>query len=386
MLVNEAMQRALGLTRVDPLCPASTMLASSRWLGSNSSERLLNLLRGELEGPITVDGRDGTAFTASSRVDVDGNVFLSLVPTGPTAPPPAHSDPLTGLADRTAFQDRLNRLCAVPESPVAVMLIDLDRFKAVNDTLGHPAGDQLLKLVAQRLRGTLRHADVVSRLGGDEFAVAMVGADDAQVAAERLVDVLSRPYLVERHFAVIGASIGLAISTPGGTGADALIRAADLALYQAKANGRGVVCVFNEEMDRRARNRNALADDLRRAIPLQQLELHFQPQICLQTTELNGFESLVRWNHPTLGLLGPDKFIPLAEEMGLILPLGEWVLGEACRQAASWSDPVSVAVNVSPKQLLDRKRLIHVIAAALANTGLPAHRLEIEITETALVN
>ena len=383
ILLNAAARQMLGL---DASATPSVMgIDESRRLGAVERAQLVALARGELDGPLRIRTDDGLAMIVSRRLDAVGTVLLSLVSIGFAEIAPPNFDPVTGLADRQSFEDRLEQLCATPGSDVAVMVIDLDHFKPVNDALGHPAGDALLKLVAQRVRGTVRNADVVSRLRADEFAVAMQAVPDLPDIAARLLGVLSRPYLVERQPVVVGASIGIASAPQHGGDAISLIRAAGLALSQAKAEGRNAVRTFNAEMDQRARKRHVLANDLRRAIPLQQLELHFQPQICLQTRALTGFEALVRWRHPQLGMVGPDQFIPLAEETGVILPLGEWVLREACRQAAAWPDDISVAVNVSPQQLLDRDRLPRAIAESLASAGLPAERLEIEITESALL-
>ena len=301
--------------------------------------------------------------------------------------PAARTDSLTGLSDRQWFRERLAALLDGPGTPdqVAVLMIDLDRFKAVNDSHGHPVGDALLQVVAQRLRSATREDDVVSRLGGDEFAVALPASAGAEALGLRLVDLLSRPYLIEGHLAIIGASVGIAVGPRDGADPAALVRAADLALYQAKEDGRQTMRVFDQGMDGRARARHALLDDLRRALALQQFEVHYQPQTNLATRKLIEFEALVRWRHPEHGLVPPDRFIPLAEEMGLIIPIGEWVLRTACREAMSWPGHLSIAVNVSAKQLADRDRLPRVVKTALDATGLPAQRLEVEITESALV-
>ena len=305
----------------------------------------------------------------------------------PRRAPNPRIDGLTGLSDREWFRERLNaRLVGSDEpDPVAVLMIDLDQFKAVNDSHGHPIGDALLQVVAKRLRSSVPEGDVVSRLGGDEFAIATSNMSAPKLMAERLVDLLSRPYLVEGHVANIGASIGVAIGPEDGKDAAELIRAADLALYQAKEDGRGKVRFFNPELDARARARHALLDDLRRALALHQFEVHYQPQTNLSSGELIGFEALVRWRHPEHGLIPPDRFIPLAEEMGLIVGIGEWVLRTACHDAMSWPGQLSVAVNVSAVQLADQNRLPRVVQAALADAGLPPQRLEVEITESALV-
>ncbi len=308
----------------------------------------------------------------------------------PISPPAAPGvDALTGLADRQAFGARLAALCA-DAADTALLMVDLDRFRLVNDLLGRPAGDALLRLVADRLRAILRSADVIGRSGGDEFAIAIPAGADVTAVAERIVAILGRPYLVDRRSTVISANIGIAIAPLHATRPAELIRAAEIALDRAKSDGRGAVRMFDAELDQRLRVHDALADDLRRAIPLRQLELDFQPQVCLETGALTGFEALVRWRHPERGRLSPDQFIPLAEAMGLIVPLGRFVLREACRQAVRWpvppgASPVTVAVNVSPTQLLDPDRLPELVASTLAATGLAPQRLEIEITETALL-
>ncbi|MDT7949994.1 MAG: EAL domain-containing protein [Acetobacteraceae bacterium] len=380
-IANAAARHVLGI----PADHDRLDLEAAVALSPSERARLRELVGGNLEGPLQFYTEFGMRLAITRRTAPDGSVLLSFEESAPAAPAAARTDALTGLADRHVFNERLAALCD-SGSEVALLMIDLDRFKLVNDTLGHQAGDALLRLVGQRLRSTFRNADVVSRFGGDEFAIAAVAGPEATSIAERIVKVLSRPYLIEEQSAVVGASIGIAYAPVHGCDPVSLTRAADLALYQAKADGRGNVRVFNSELDRRARNRGTLAGDLRRAIPLRQLELHFQPQITLKTRELTGFEALVRWPHPELGNIPPDQFIPMAEEMGLIIPLGEWVLNEACEQAMTWPGHLTVAVNVSPKQLVDPERLPRTIAATLAKTGLPANRLEIEITETALVN
>lgn len=320
------------------------------------------------------------------QVDAD-HFFVTLSVEAIGELPPERIDGLTGLSDRQFFRGRLTAELTAPEreDQVAVLLIDLDRFKLINDSHGHPVGDALLQMVAQRLRSVVREGDLVSRLGGDEFAVIMPGVGAPEAMGQRLVDLLSRPYLIEGHIAVVGASIGVAVGPRDGADTASLVRAADLALYQAKEDGRQSVRLFKTEMDTRARARHALLDDLRRALALQQFEVHYQPQTNLGSRQLVGFEALIRWRHPELGLVPPNRFIPLAEEMGLIVGIGEWVLRTACLDAMSWPGQLSVAVNVSAKQLEDQNRLPRVVEAALVASGLPAKRLEVEITESALV-
>jgi diguanylate cyclase (GGDEF)-like protein len=310
-------------------------------------------------------------------------------------------DPLTGLANRQRFFDHVVATLAEPapsltgagevgEQPVesAVFLIDLDRFKAVNDTLGHPVGDALLRLVGKRLQSVLRDHDMVARLGADEFALLLSpAAGPARMAqlARRIVDVLGRPYLIDGQLVNIGASVGVALAPQDGPGHDRLLRNAELALHHAKRAGRGTYSFFEREMDTRALTRRTLEIDLRKALSLREFELHYQPQIDLESGAVVGFEALVRWRHPERGLVSPADFIPVAEEIGLIAPLGEWVLREACEEARRWPDGVSVAVNISPHQFEDTDRLVAVIARSLAASGLPGGRLEIEITESVLL-
>jgi diguanylate cyclase (GGDEF)-like protein len=352
--------------------------------GAVSQAGCENLGLGDYLASIALDNGRMLNVTVS---EVAGGHRLATLHVEDAGVPIERIDGLTGLSDRQWFRERLAALLEAPDpaDEVAVLMIDLDRFKAVNDSHGHPVGDALLQVVAQRLRSAVRDGDVVSRLGGDEFAVALPAAVAAEALGARLVDLLSRPYLVEGHVAIIGASVGIAIGPRDGANAAALVRAADLALYQAKEDGRQVVRVFNQEMDSRARARHVLLDDLRRALALQQFELHYQPQTNLTSRGLVGFEALIRWRHPEHGLVPPDRFIPLAEEMGLIVPIGEWVLRTACREAMSWPGELTVAVNVSAKQLADRDRLPRIVRATLDATGLPARRLEVEITESALV-
>ena len=303
----------------------------------------------------------------------------------------AMRDSLTGLCSRALFQEQVTvALRGSDDGPpgYAVMLIDLDRFKAVNDTLGHPVGDALLRLVAKRLRSVVRQHDTIARLGGDEFGLLVSPAlaqDDMAALAGRIVDVLGRPYLVDGHLVNVGASIGVAVSPQDGQDYNQLLKNADLALYAAKNAGRSTYSFFEPAMDARALARRTLEIDLRKALALGEFELHYQPQIDLESEAVVGFEALVRWRHPERGLVSPADFIPLAEEIGLIVPLGDWVMREACTQATRWPVGISVAVNVSPYQFEDCDRLVDVVTKALAGSGLPGHRLEIEITESVLL-
>ena len=309
----------------------------------------------------------------------------------------AMCDMLTGLPNRQVFQQRATRVLddvaagrrRAPESPQAcLMMLDLDRFKPVNDTLGHAIGDSMLRLVAKRLRSVLRGTDVVARLGGDEFAILLEGLSERELAdlAKRLVDVVGRPYLVDGHVINIGVSIGMARAPQDGAQYDQLLRNADLALYHGKRAGRGTFMFFDPYMNARAVARRSLEMDLRKALALAEFVLHYQPQVDLERNAIVGFEALLRWRHPQRGVIAPGDFIPLAEEIGLIKPLGEWVLREACREAASWPGGLCVAVNVAPQQFADANRLVCVIARALAESGLAGERLEIEVTESVLLS
>lgn len=302
----------------------------------------------------------------------------------------AHLDPLTGLPNRLRLRERLDAALVhlrARHEGCAVLLVDLDRFKPVNDTLGHAVGDALLGKVADRLRASLRPCDTVARIGGDEFVIVqgpVVGIEETRALARRLVDLVGRTYMVDGHLLTIGASVGIALAPQDGTDADRLLKCADLALYRAKMEGRGGFRFFEAEMDARMQMRRQLELDMRQALGRQEFALHYQPQLSLETNRVTGCEALLRWFHPERGMVSPADFIPLAEEIDLIIPLGEWVIRQACRDAASWPDGIGVAVNVSPAQFKG-DRLIEVIVSALASAGLPGHRLEIEITEGVLL-
>jgi diguanylate cyclase (GGDEF)-like protein len=304
----------------------------------------------------------------------------------------ATRDPLTALPNRTTFRDRLMhqvRLAQRHRTGLAVMFIDLDRFKIINDTLGHEIGDSTLIIAADRLTRTLRDSDTVARLGGDEFAVILTDLNDSAEAvplAEKLIRELAAAFMVKSHRLRIDASVGIAVFPDHGESADELIRRADLAMYQAKRLGGGRAVVFDRQLDERAEAALALENDLRDAIESDQLVLLYQPQVTLAGGVLSGLEALVRWEHPHLGLLGPDSFITLAEERGLIQAIGEAVLDKALAQLAAWDaagiDVPRIAVNVSPLEL--RMGYVERVNAALAANGIAPTRLELEITETAL--
>jgi diguanylate cyclase (GGDEF)-like protein/PAS domain S-box-containing protein len=301
----------------------------------------------------------------------------------------AHHDALTCLPNRVLFHEELDRALAFARrrSALALHYLDLDQFKAVNDTLGHPVGDCLLQAVAQRLQSGVREADTVARLGGDEFAIvqpAIESATDAEGLASRLIQLLQVPFEIGGQQIVIGASIGIAVAPQDGLDADQLMKCADLALYQSKSDGRGIHRLFRPEMDAAMQARCTLEADLRQALSAGQLQLLYQPLVDVRTRTVAGFEALLRWQHPTNGLVPPDRFIPLAEETGLIIPIGEWILGEACAAATRWPDRLKVAVNLSAAQFKSHN-LIPAVRAALNRSGLDPGRLEIEITETVML-
>src|SRR6202045_4468861 len=302
----------------------------------------------------------------------------------------AHHDGLTNLPNREFYQDRLRQALEQDRSGnnrVAVLCVDLDLFKNVNDSFGHPMGDRLLRLVADRLRSQVRGNNLAARLGGDEFAVILaadVSPNEASDYAARLIKILSASYDIDGIEVVIGASIGIALSPGDGETSEELMRNADMALYRAKSDGGGVHHFFEREMDRQAQKRRDLEVDLRRAFANGEFELHYQPLVDIAADRISGFESLLRWRHPEKGMISPADFIPVAEDIGLIAPLGEWVLREACNEAVKWPAEIKVAVNLSPVQFRSRN-LVQVVISALAHSGLSPRRLELEITESVFL-
>ena len=298
-------------------------------------------------------------------------------------------DLLTDLPNRTLFRghltETLNRLSG--DERCAVVCVNLDQFRSVNDTLGHPIGDLLLRQMAHRLAGMLGPHDFLARLGGDEFAIIQTKANlplDAMVLAYRIIKSAALPYRIEGHDIVVGASIGISVAPSDGTNPDRLLKAADTALHQAKADGRNHYRFFETEMDAQLQTRRQLEVDLRAALPAGQLEMHYQPLVALNGDHISGFEALMRWRHPQRGMISPGDFIPLAEETGLIVEMGSWALERACRDAATWPDPIKVAVNVSVVQFL-QSDVVAAVDRALRVSGLAPHRLEVEITESLLI-
>ena len=301
----------------------------------------------------------------------------------------AHHDSLTNLANRVRLNERLDQALAqsADRRSVAVHHLDLDRFKTVNDTFGHHAGDNLLKIVAGRLRDLVRGCDTIARMGGDEFVIVQApisGPVEATALAERMIAAIGEPVVIDGHQAGVGASVGIAVGPGDGPSPEKLLRNADLALYRAKADGRGTFRFFEAGMDEHMLTRLAMEQDLRKALPSGEFELYYQPVVNLQSGAISGFEALLRWNHPQRGLISPATFIPLAEETGFIVPMGEWVIRQACLTAAQWPDHLHVAVNISASQFRNTG-LMQVIVNSLAASGLSPTRLEIEITETVLL-
>ena len=303
----------------------------------------------------------------------------------------ARHDALTGLGNRVTLTEGIEEASArfrQRGETFSLLMLDLDQFKQVNDMMGHAAGDTLLQDVASRLRGCLRETDGLARLGGDEFAIIQAGDANQREAsvtlADRIISELARPFRLRDNEIHIGASVGIALAPEHSSSADDLLKMADMALYSAKGSGRNCCRVFSAELTDAMSRRHELERDLRRAVEHDELILHYQPIIDAKTHKMCGAEALIRWQHPTKGMIRPDQFIPLAEDTGLIVPIGQWVLHTACKEAMGWPAEMKVAVNLSAKQFSD-KNLADVVMYVLADTGLSPERLEIEITETALI-
>ncbi len=303
----------------------------------------------------------------------------------------AHYDALTGLANRVLLHKRLDeeiaRSAADPAHMFSLLCLDLDRFKSVNDTLGHDAGDQVLKAVSDRLRELVGPGDTVARFGGDEFTILLkgpTGPAKAEQLAERICRTMAQPFSVGGSRAILGTSVGISHYPCEATGEDAVMKHADLALNRAKANGRGSYCVFELAMGEELRRRHALESDLRDALSLSRFELYYQPLVHIDTNTISGFETLLRWHDPERGMVPPADFIPIAEDIGLIEAIGTWVLNQACQEVASWPSTVKVAVNVSSFQFRNGQ-LVDVVKKALSSSGLEPQRLELEITESMLL-
>ena len=354
--------------------PAALIRLDTRLIGRHLCDIFPDALLSpaSIEGPVATQlvTQHGTAFHALVSPVAGGSICLSLWSASevPALRTSSTGDELTGLLRRNDFNEALTAALGAPgEGIVAVHCLDLDRFKTINDTLGHGIGDELLKKVADRLRSACRKQDIIARLGGDEFAViqpGIGGAEDAERLATRLVDLIGRTYVLGGHTINIGASVGVALQTPDLPGRD-MLRNADLALYEAKRTGRGRYRMFESSMATFLQGRRQLEIDLRRALALRQFGLHYQPFIDVDTHEVAGFEALLRWRHPLRGNVPPLSFMPLAEENGLIVRIGEWGLSTACAQAASWPCELVVAVNVSPLQF-QSGNLLEAVSSAIA--------------------
>ena len=394
---------ALDPVKIDGL-PLLQVLAGDHWTNGDFSSGLRTLSEKlknreafrDLLLPLDIGGeRRWLALAASPRTD-DRGAFIGFRGVGSDVTQQRESadqinrmarfDTLTGLPNRLYLNEQLASAMAEADkwgTRCAFMMIDLDRFKAVNDSLGHPVGDRLLERVAERLGQLVTDTETIGRLGGDEFAVVVRDATDparVEQLAKRIIETLSRPYDVDHHTLYIGASIGVAVGPRDGRTAEMLIRSADLALYRSKDAGGGVFHAYEPQLHVKAEERRVLEMALRQALDKGEMHLEYQPVVDAGNGRLTGFEALLRWRHPEFGVISPAKFVPLAEDARLIVPMGEWVLRSACDEASRWPGRTRVAVNVSPEQL-HNPAFVSVVASALANSGLPPERLELEVTE-----
>jgi diguanylate cyclase (GGDEF)-like protein len=388
--------------------PLLQILAGETWEGGNFSAGLRDLAEklkrresfSDLILPVTIAGESHCwEMSASPRYDERGS-FLGFRGVGSDVTAQRRSadkinhmarfDTLTGLPNRLQVTEALGEAMAEAErwrGRCAFMMIDLDRFKAVNDTLGHPIGDRLLTRVAERLQSLMSDKNMCGRLGGDEFAVVVRDASDSAKMirlARNIIETLSKPYEVDQHTLYIGASVGTAIGPRDGRSVEMLIRSADLALYRSKDEGGGAHNAYEPQLHAHAEERRVLEIALRQALEKNQFHIHYQPVVSSDGGVIEGFEALLRWQHPTLGNVSPARFVPVAEEARLIAPIGEWVLRSACEEAMRWPDTVRIAVNVSAEQLTD-PNFVTAVVSSLAHSRLPAHRLELEVTESVFM-
>jgi diguanylate cyclase (GGDEF)-like protein len=391
----------LSIDVVRPGCSFRDMIAHRKETGSvmgDVDEYCASILRKVALGKVThnvIETADGRSILIVNRPLANGGWVTTLEDiterkrSDERIAHMAHHDALTDLPNRVLFREQLDSALKTisPGEQLAVLYIDIDEFKNVNDSLGHPVGDELLKALAGRLCGCLRTTDVVARLGGDEFAIiqAAIGrSTDTTDLVARIYQAIREPFECLGHLLTADASIGIALAPQDGADLDQLLKNADLAMYEAKADGRRTYRFFEPAMDARVKALRTLELDLRQAIANGGFELHYQPLVSLADDRVTGCEALLRWRHPSRGTISPAEFIPVAEETGLINQIGEWVLITACAEAATWPNDVTVAVNVSPIQFRGHAFALKV-AAALAASGLPAHRLELEITEAVLI-
>ncbi len=404
-LINGRFLEMFGIAteQVKPLMPVLELMAAADRSVPFGDETLLNMrrwwsrqMREGKSGETIVQRSDGRIYAVCHErmPAMDGwvNTFADITERRSAEEKLAHMarhDVLTGLPNRLHFRERLDK--AVEEidrsGGFAVLCLDLDGFKTVNDTLGHQSGDELLQVAAKRLQGALRKDDLVARVGGDEFAILQQVSQQPSAAtalASRLIEIMRTPVSIGDQQMPIGVSVGISLAPTDGTNADKLLKSADLALYRAKADGRGIYCLFEPQMDAAMQARRELELDLRRALGSDAFELYYQPIVDVASNEVTTFEALLRWHHPQRGLVPPLDFIPLAEETGLIVPIGEWVIRDACAEAAKWPGGVHVAVNLSPAQFKS-PNLLKTVRGALTSSQLSPKRLELEITESVLL-
>jgi diguanylate cyclase (GGDEF)-like protein len=403
VICNQRYIEMFGVSRdvVKPGCTFRELLMHREETGTftdNVDEYIAAILRNMADGQVfqkILDTADGRSIQVMYQPLADGGWVTTLEDfterrrSDERIAHLAHYDALTDLPNRVLFRDQLEReLRKIHRSgQLAVLYIDIDQFKSVNDSLGHPIGDELLKAVASRLRDCVRETDFIARLGGDEFAVVQTGIKDPADVMDlvtRIYQAIRAPSQCLGHQLVTDASIGIALAPQDGTDLDQLLKHADLAMYGAKADGRRTYRFFESDMDARVKARRTLELDLRQAIMDGGFEIEYQPIVDLRSGAISGCEALLRWRHPERGTVSPAEFIPVAEEIGLISQLGEWVLASACVEAASWPENIKLAVNVSPVQFRNHTLALHV-ASALASSGLSANRLELEITEAVLI-
>ncbi len=409
--INRALAQMHGYDSPEEFMAEVSNVAQQLFVDPSSMDRMKEILaeKGIVRGAeVEIYRRDRTKKWALANMravrDADGNI-VSLEGTVEDITDRkvaeervqflAYYDALTGLPNRTLLRDRLSTALAGARrrnDQVAVLYLDLDRFKVINDSLGHSCGDLLLQDVAERLKRWARQQDTVARLGGDEFLIVLTGVkeiSDVAVAAERLMDVMATEFVVQGHSFSISCSLGISIFPEHGTDAEALIKNADAAMYSAKESGRNAFRFFTEDMNAQVVERLTLESSLRRALDRKELFLMYQPQMDVSTRRITGLEALLRWQHPELGLVPPDRFIRIAENSGLIMPIGEWVLRTACSQARRWQDEglpaVPVAVNVSAVQFR-QEGFCELVRKVLHETGLAPKYLELEITESLLLS